>query len=291
MSECSDYSAIIVSYNSEEVIEGCLAKLCSSEKPPTKIVVVDNHSKDRSVDFVRRGFPHVALIANQTNRGFAAANNQALPLCTGSYIFCLNPDAEVRADATACAIHYMEAKQEIGIAGCRILNADGAPQDSVSLRYPGQKYAGRTLDHLPGKTASVLGAALIVRSALMRQLSGFDEDFFLYGEDQDLCLRVRKAGYMVGFIPESVVMHVGGHSEQSSPSSEVWRKKITAEAIFQRKHYSRGTAKRIRRANLARCLWRLLLLSLTKTFGCCTKDTEAKIAKYRAIRDALSSAS
>jgi GT2 family glycosyltransferase len=287
MSKRSDYSAIVISYNSEDVIESCLAKLCASERPPTNVVVVDNNSRDRTVDFVRRGFPHIALITNQINKGFAAANNQALTLCTGRYIFCLNPDTEVLADATAHAVQYMEARPDIGIAGCRILNADGSPQDSVSFRYPGQKYAGMTLDHLPGKIASVLGAALIIRSALLRELAGFDEEFFLYGEDQDLCLRVRKAGYSVGFIPESVVMHIGGHSEQSSPFSDVWRKKMNAEMIFQRKHYSADTAKRIRTANLAKCQWRLLMLSLAKAFGCCPDDTKAKIAKYRVIRDAL----
>jgi len=286
-----EVSTIIVTYNSCEVINSCLNHLLRSENCSTQAIVVDNASQDTTAAEVQSEFPDVQLIKNSHNRGFSAANNQAIPLCVGRYIYFLNPDTQAQSDALASAVDYMDANPKVGIAGSHIVQQDGPTQDSVSFRYPGQRFAGSELDGLPGSIASVLGAAMIARADLIRRLRGFDEEFFLYGEDEDLCLRVRKAGYSVGFIPESVVMHIGGHSEQNSSSAEVWRKKIKAETIFQRKHYSASTAKRIRRANLARCRWRLLMLSLCKTLRCSAKGADVKIAKYRAIHDALSAVS
>jgi GT2 family glycosyltransferase len=108
------------------------------------------------------------------------------------------------------AISYMDAMPHIGLAGTKLINPHGTLHESVSYRYPGQKYPGSELSSLKGSIACVQGSSMIVRSDVMKAVGGFDEDFFLYGEDQDLCLRIRKLGFEIGYIEDAVVVHVGG---------------------------------------------------------------------------------
>ena len=117
----------------------------------------------------------------------------------------------------------------------------------------------------------------------MLALEGFDEDFFLYGEDLDLCLRVRRAGWKIGYIPDAVVVHWGGQSERNNIPVRVWEKKTRAEITFFKKHYSQQTFRTIRRHNLLQAFWRIVSLQLTFPF---TKDKESvtyKLEKYGVI--------
>jgi len=282
-----DVSVIIVTYNSAGVVRESLNAVSASCGCTLEAFVVDNCSSDSCAQLVRHDFPWVRLLANDRNRGFGAANNQALPLCTGRYIVFLNPDAQVKPDAIKQAVAFMDQNRSIGLAGLRMLFPDGSPQDSVSYRYPGEKYAYKELGELPGSIAAVMGAAMIVRSDLIKLLKGFDEDFFLYGEDQDLCLRIRKAGYLIGCIPDAVVEHIGGHSENSFPSGDVWRKKMKAELLFYRKHYSKRAFSRARTANLLKCRWRTACLSFARCLGVQCGGLEAKMTKYRTITRTL----
>lgn len=106
-------------------------------------------------------------------------------------------------------------------AGVKLINPDGSPQESFSFEYPGQKYAARELAGLKGSIAWVLGAGMLVRTDLFRRIGGFDEDFFMYGEDQDLCLRIRKARYEIGFIDSALMVHLRGQSERQSPRPDI----------------------------------------------------------------------
>lgn len=282
-----DLSVVVVTYNSRDVIKPCLDSVLNSRNVNQHAVVVDNASPDNTAAVISSDYRDICLLNNKDNLGFAAACNQALRHCKGKYVLFLNPDTELTPDTLSQAIGYMEANSSVGLAGCRISSPDGIMQDSVSYKYPGQKFASRELQGLPGSIACVLGAAMIARLDLIKKLNGFDEDFFLYGEDQDLCLRVRKAKWSIGFISAATVIHIGGHSEQGFPASDVWIKKINAELLFQRKHYSAEAAGRIRRANLLRCRLRLLWVSISKALGDAGKDTDAKIIKYHTIRSAL----
>jgi hypothetical protein len=104
---------------------------------------------------------------------------------------------------------------------------------------------------------------MFARRSVLTAVRGFDEDFFLYGEDEDLCLRIRKAGWEIGCMEEAVVVHVGGQSERRTLSPEKWRKKIRAEYLFYTKHYGPETVARIRRADRLKARWRLLTLGLS----------------------------
>ena len=282
-----ELSIVIVSYNTSDLIGACLKSVYAADDISKEVFVVDNASIDGSVDFIRKNFPSVRLIANTENRGFGAACNQALPQCTGRYIFFLNPDTEVLPGAFKAAILYMDAMPNVGLAGTRLINPDGTLHESVSLRYPGERYAGRELAALKGSIACVQGSSMIARSDVIKTVGGFDEDFFLYGEDLDLCLRIRKSGYEIGYIESAVVVHLGGQSERKTPLTELWRKKTGAELLFYRKHYLPETVARVRMANLFQAYWRIATLNLMMPFLKNRAEAEAKLIKYRVACRAL----
>ena len=278
-----DLSVIIVNYNTASFIKRCLNALSAQEDVNLKVIVVDNASNDNGLEVVRNGFPRVELIANKQNLGFARGNNQVLKFCKSEYIYFLNPDTEVQQGALAAMIRFMDAHPEVGLGGTRVVNPDGSPQSSVETRYPGQKYAREELKGLEGDIAWVLGASMIARAGLIEDLGGFDERFALYGEEQDLCLRIRQAGWAIGHIPEAVVVHWGGKSERNNLPGEIWKKKFEAEFVFYKKYYTKRTIRAISRANIVQALWRLFTLILTLPFSTNRENSLKKLEKYRIL--------
>lgn len=277
-----DISVIIVSYNTAQLTLDCLQSLRSA--PTSKeVFVIDNASDDGSVEAIRNHFPEVRIIANSANRGFSAANNQALKLSQGRYIVFLNPDTTVKSGSLTAAVSFMDSHPAIGLAGAKILNPDGSLQESISYRYPGEKFtAGETAD-LKGDIACVLGAFMIAKKSLLDELAGFDEDFFLYGEDQDLAWRIRQKGYAIGYIEKAEVFHWGGQSEIATAPPALFRKKLQAEFLFYQKHYSPSTIERIKASQTRKALFRLYTLNMQLLF---TRDTEKlrdKIECYRIV--------
>ncbi len=285
----ADISVIVVSYNTADMLGPCLDSIDAAEGASPEVFVVDNASTDGSAELVARTRPSARLLVNAVNRGFGAANNQALPMCRGRYIVLLNPDTVVRPGAFREMVAFMEAHPKVGLAGARLVNPDGTPQDSVSCRYPGQKHARGELSGLGGTIACVMGACQIVRAELMRRIGGFDEDFFLYGEDQDLCLRIRREGYDIGYVESAVVVHHGGQSERDAVPLAVWRKKLAAEYLFYAKHYRAETVRRIARAARRRAAWQIALKRIALPFAGNRARADAKLAKYRAVREAAES--
>jgi predicted lipopolysaccharide heptosyltransferase III len=274
-------SIVIVSYNTVDMLFRCLRSIHTQNGVTHEVIVVDNASQDGSIEMIRRSFPWVRLIRNRRNLGFARANNQALPYCSGEYIYFLNPDTEVHAGGLQHMIEYMDLHPDVGLAGTHILNPDNSPQPSVETRYPGERYARRELQGLKGDIAWVLGATMVARRSVIREVGGFDDRFFLYGEDLDLCLSIRRNGWRIGYIPEAVVVHWGGQSERGSLMAEVWEKKISAEMIFYRKHYSLQTIQSIKRANVLQAYWKIGMLRLSSSFWEDQESVRNKIRKYR----------
>jgi len=279
-----DLSVVIVSYNTADFLGRCLNSVASQSNVTWEVIVVDNCSKDGSTDFLRNVFPWVELIANDHNLGFSQANNQALNICNGRYVYYLNPDTEVQPYAFKKMVDFMDSHPDVGLAGTRLVFPDGSIQSSVEHRYPGQRYIKNELKGLKGDIAWVLGASMIVRQSLIRSLKGFDENFFLYGEDLDLCLRIRKAGWLIGHISEAEVIHWEGQSERGNLPVEVWEKKINGEFAFYRKHYSNKAVRAIERSNLLQAYWRIFSLSLTLPFLKNKEKALAKLEKYKLIQ-------
>ena len=282
-----DLSVIIVNYNTADFLGRCLTSVARQTDVNAEVIVVDNCSKDGSPSFVREHFPWVRLMANDQNLGFSRANNQALKDCSGTYVYFLNPDTELRSGAFKNMVDFMESHPNIGLAGTQLVNPDGSPQSSVEIRYPGQRHAKDELKGLKGDIAWVMGSSMIARLEVLRGVDGFDEHYFLYGEDLDLCLRIRKSGWDIGYIPEAMVIHWGGQSERNNLSVEVWEKKIRAEALFYQKHYSPKTVRAIDRWNFYQACWRIFALKLELLFTNNKKPVLAKLEKYQLIRKML----
>jgi len=276
-----DLSIIIVNYNTADMLARCLHSIRSQSFNNPEVILVDNASQDNSLEVTQGILPWVKVIANKQNLGFAKANNQALKISNGKYIYFLNPDTELKEGAFNAIIEFMKSNPEVGLAGTRIVNPDGSSQSSIERHYPGQRHSKGELSGLKGDIAWVLGASMIVRRSVLRGIGGFDERFFIYGEDLDICLSVRRAGWTIGYISNAVVVHWGGASEQNTLPDELWKKKLDAEFLFYNKHYSKKTIRVIRRANILQALWRIFTLNLTLPF-CKNKEvSQEKLDKYK----------
>jgi len=276
-----DLSIIIVNHNTADMLIRCLHSIRSQSCHSSEVILVDNASQDNSLEIAEGPLSRLTVIANKQNLGFARANNQALNISRGRYIYFLNPDTELKEGVLGAIIEFMESNPEIGLAGTRILNPDGSFQSSVERHYPGERHSRGELSGLKGDIAWVSGASMIARRSVMREVNGFDERFFLYGEDLDLCLAVRIAGWTIGYIPAALVVHWGGVSERNTLPIDVWKKKFNAEILFYQKHYTDKTIRAIRRATIIQALWRIFTLNLTLSFSKNKEIPLKKLEKYR----------
>ncbi len=211
------FTAIILNWNGRAYLEACLTALLAQEYPIERVVLVDNGSTDDSVPFVRERFPTVTVLVNGGNVGFAAGNNVALRELTSDCALLLNPDVVLSPGCVAALSATLAADPTIAIAGCKLWYPDGQtlqhaggyitrPQAmpghyGVGERDAGQCDARRNVEY-------VIGAAAAVRQAALERFGLFDEGFFLYYEDGDLCARARAAGYRVVYEPQATAVHV-----------------------------------------------------------------------------------
>lgn len=281
-----DLSIIIVNYNTADFLAACLRSVLAQTGASFEVLVVDNASSDHSRTMVREQFPKVHLLTSPENLGFAKANNLAALEAKGRFIYYLNPDTEVRPGCFAAMLRFMDTNPSVGMAGTRLLYPDLTTQGSVEGRYPGQRHAtADELSGLPGQIAWLIGASLIARQEVVEQVGGFSEVFFLYGEDIDLGLKVRQAGWKLGFIPEAEVIHWEGKSERHTLPIEVLRKKLAAEALFYRRHYTQSTINNICRANILQARWRLITLPIERFLASDKRAITAKLDRYRLLLD------
>jgi GT2 family glycosyltransferase len=230
-------SAIVVSYNTRDHLLRCLEALLAPTGVSREAILVDNASTDGSVDAVRARFPEVRILANAENLGFSRANNLGLGAARGPFALVLNSDCEVRPGAVEALCAILEARPEVAIVGPRTVGTDGAPQVSFgpSLTLLAEWRQGRLVrgvkagDAAALRHASALAAreqepdwvsasCFLARRTALDAVGGFDESFFLYEEDVDLCLRVRRAGWRVVYTPTAEVVHHLGRSMDRAPA-------------------------------------------------------------------------
>jgi GT2 family glycosyltransferase len=230
-----DVSVIIVNWKVRELLRHCLQSVRDAAglaPQRLQVIVVDNDSGDGSVEMVAAEFPEVALIANADNPGFGRANNQALPLCTGRYILLLNPDTVVLDGAVRRLVEHMDGAPDVAVMGCRLVNADQSLQRWTGGAFPRawnvanhylflDRLLPRSLrppplylDHDAANDIEVdwvSGACMILRASM---LDGklFDSAFFMYGEDMELCHRLKLAGHRVVYTPVASIIHYQGAS-------------------------------------------------------------------------------
>ena len=246
---------IIVNYNSGRALRKCLESVfCNCRGFSLNVIVVNNHSLDGSKEGIRVEFPDVINIRNDKNLGFAKGCNQGLELSSGDYVLFLNPDTIVKNDALYQCLEFMDSNINVGLLGSKLLNMDGTVQSSCAdfpflhkLLFDHILRNGIFSDAMRQRSLLkywahdrvqevdwVLGAFMLVRLEVIRQLGGFDEDFFLYGEDMDLCYRVKQAGWKVVFFPQAEVFHMGNPVWDAERLVRVY----DATLMFYRKHFS-----------------------------------------------------
>ncbi len=259
-----DVSVISVSYNSAEYIGQCLASVRGQKGVQIEIIVVDNASVDDTAASVRRTDAGSRLILNRKNVGFGRACNQGFAASQGSFIYLLNPDAQlVSPDALATLRSALNNHPQWGMVATILQSPSGElVQPHPHLDYP---YANRTsadFSSLPGKYAWVNGASMMLPRQVYAELGGFDPDFFLYAEDTDLCLRLRKLGYELGFLDKVAVRHIGGATERDRDPYDVWTQRTNALLLFWQKHYPPHDVRRLVQRERLRSLFRMPLCAL-----------------------------
>jgi len=271
-----DLVIVIVSYNVRDLLRACLVSIARSDPSPRlETWVVDNCSRDGTVEMVQTEFPWVRLVTLDQNLGYARANNIALRALLERegtsglprYVLLLNPDTELTPTALADMVAFLDAHPEAGVVGPKLIRGDGSldlacrrsfPTPLVSLYrltglsrlFPRSRRFGRyNLTYLDpdvvAEVDAVAGACMMVRGEILRTVGLLDEAFFMYGEDLDWALRIKQAGWKVYYDGRTVVRHYKrASSRQRSVQSLVAF--YQAMLIFFRKHYARQTAWPIR---------------------------------------------
>lgn len=254
------FSVVIVNYASWPLTEGCVASLRATGYGDFEVVVVDN-------DGPGAGEPpelpdNTRLIRNRENAGFGRACNQGIAASTGEYVVFINPDAVVEKDFFERMQAFFEGHSRVGIVGPRILDAEGGLQLSarreismvsgllgrtslLTRLFPKSSFVKNqfpAVSDLDSPTAVdwVSGACMVARRGVLEELGGFDERFFMYFEDADLCRRVRGAGWLVYYLPDVEVIHQTGGSSRSKPRA-IWLLHKSA-FLYHRKHGAHGPA-------------------------------------------------
>jgi N-acetylglucosaminyl-diphospho-decaprenol L-rhamnosyltransferase len=256
-----DISIIILNWNTCGMLADCLNSVIgATENLDVEIIVVDNASTDGSQAMVRGKFPHVRLIANRENVGFARGNNQALAVCQGRYALLINSDAFAQPGSVQALVHLADAQPRAGIVGARVLNPDNSFQESYApfpnlwreflilsgigrLLY-GRHYPshGSEEDKGPQIADYVAGVCLLVRREAFEDVGGLDEGYFMYAEDVDWCYAMREGGWQVWYQPTATVIHLGGGSSRGRPTQREADLYCSRVRFFQ-KRYGNGAAR------------------------------------------------
>lgn len=254
-----DLSVLIVNYNTCRLTLDCLRSVFDSETDYSfEVIVVDNASRDDSVQRITEQYPQVRMIANQENTGFAKANNQALEVAAGRYILLLNSDTIVQPETLQTMVAFMDEHPKVGASGCKVILPDGSldkacrrgfPTPSASFYYafgfsklfPDKpRFNQYQLGYLdPNESYAIdclVGAFMLVRRETLQQVGGLDETFFMYGEDVDWCYRIKQAGWDIWYHPATYIVHYKGASSRRKPFKIIYEFHHSMW-IFHRKHY------------------------------------------------------
>lgn len=268
-------SVIIVSYNTCKLTQQCLKSLQTEvQSLQAEIIVIDNESTDGTVAMIQAEFPTVRLLSPGHNLGFGAANNRAAALSTAKYLLLLNSDTLVLPGALSALVEFAEAHPAAAIISPKLLNADGSLQkncwrfptlwrafaESIGLLHLIRKPSNylTTQYNRPMRVDFAIGACLLVRRDLFQAIGGFDEQFFMYAEETDLCRRLLLQGHHTYYCPASRIIHLGGGSNQTTPAMRL-KQFYTSQELYFRKYYGSGGLRLFKLISIFRCSLRFLL--------------------------------
>lgn len=257
-------AAVIINHNTRQDLEACLETVFA--EGAAEVVVVDNASTDGSPQMVTERFPAARLLENRVNPGYGAASNQGIAACAAPYALLLNSDTLLPAGTLAALSRYLDDHPQAGLAGPRLLNADGTLQPSCfpfptpAITFLRATIWGSLAGRIPGlrdrylftwahdrdrAVPWVMGAALALRRTAFDAVGGFDPSYFMYAEETDLCYRLWQEGYEVHFTPAAGIVHLGG-SSTSQRRQEMEIQRYAATRHFYRVHYSSGQQRQLR---------------------------------------------
>jgi GT2 family glycosyltransferase len=259
--ERPDVSVILVNYNTAHLLDRALAALEAGRGALTvQVIIVDNASRDNSVEVLHTRHRDVDLIENKVNVGFGRANNQAVPRACGRYLLLLNTDAFVAPDTLEKTVNFMDAHPKCGVLGVKLVGRNGSLQPScryfptpwnvflgttgLGRHFPGARLVDdMSWDHASERECDwVPGCYYLVRREVIEKVGLFDPRYFLYYEEVDHCRAVRRAGWTVTYYPFTQVIHIGGESaETEGPVTRTGRQisayQIESELLYFRKQY------------------------------------------------------
>jgi len=256
---CPEISIVIVNWNTRKLLKNCLQSIASVKTSrDSEIIIVDNGSNDGSSEMCRKVFPKVRLIENGSNLGFGQANNQGILSSKAELVLLLNSDTIVLPNSIEKMIEPMHKDSSIGVLGCRLIRPDGSYQPS-SMNYPNLKtvIVERLLLYklslkLPRTPVEppyiesqiecdwVSGACMLIRKNALETAGLFDPNIWMYGEEMELCYRIKAAGWKVAFHPDATIIHLGGESWKEQAYSPTLLK-MTGLLFFFKKHFSIST--------------------------------------------------
>jgi GT2 family glycosyltransferase len=228
-------SIVIVNYNVRYFLRQCLQSIYKSEvNADLELIVVDNASEDGSVDMLKKEFPGIRLICNSENLGFSKANNAAFKIAASDFILVLNPDTILQEDTLQCCLDFMNENPQAGAVGVRMFDGSGSYLPESKRGFPPVlgslfKLSGLSklfssssffnayyMGHLDAgqiqKVDVLSGAFMFLRKSVIDETGGFDEDYFMYGEDIELCFRIRESGKEIIYLPQTSIIHFKGES-------------------------------------------------------------------------------
>ena len=257
MVEDPDLSIIILNYNVKDLLLQCLESVFKNKSQNWQVIVVDNASSDNSVEAVKKKFPQVEIIKNQSNLGFAVGNNEGVRLAKAPVVFFLNPDTVIIKQAIQKTYDYLMGNPDIGAITCRVELPDGKLDYSCHRGFPTpwnsfcyflglakifpkwkifSGYTATYLDiHKTHEIDCLTGAFLMVRKIAGQQIGWWDKDYFWNGEDIEFCYSLKQKGWKIYFFPEAKIIHYKGSSARKEKATISHG--ISAMRIFYKKHY------------------------------------------------------
>ncbi|WP_372756796.1 glycosyltransferase family 2 protein [Mariniflexile sp.] len=245
-------SIVILNYNVRYFLELCLKSVQAAiTNLEAEIIVVDNDSEDDTCEMVKTLFPEVVLIENKENFGFSKGNNIGVSHAKGEYLCILNPDTVVAEDTFKSMLAFVESKSNLGIVGCKLIDGIGnfLPESKRNIPFVKEAvkklfgdsqmyYANHLKEDQTGKVDVLVGAFMLVKRDLYNKVGGFDEDYFMYGEDIDLSYSVLKLGYDNYYFGSTSVIHFKG--ESTLRDKHYARRFYGAMQIFYKKHFKKN---------------------------------------------------
>ncbi len=266
-------SVLITNYNTKDTLRECLLNLLTNNYENLEVILFDNASPDGSAEMVKVEFPRVLLIASAQNKGIAFGNNKSFDLATGDYILYIGSDAFPTKEVFLGMIEYMNDNPQVGLATAKLVTKNGQLDMDAHRGFPTPWTAATHFSRLnrvfkksrtfnqyyreyedfsqPHEIDACISHFMFVRKSVVTQINGWDEDYFVFGEDIDFCYRIKEAGYKIMYLPQFEVLHYKGTSvgirKTSSAISrasletkvKMTQAQTNAMRIFYKKHYSK----------------------------------------------------